>query len=253
MIEYAYHPRCRRQYILEYFGDEDWKERAQRCTGCDNCMGAGQTQAFTEEQKAEVQHVLRLIDRLSGRFGRTRLANLANGSDDDARFLDIPERGALRGQSSRYVLDLIRSLEGGGLVDVSRDQYPVVSIASEGRKVMEGTLDLDGFGMLLPARKTGPKSKSRRGGSLSSKGRAIVVEDVSGVPLDPVLVERLRALRSDLAAAKSVPAYVIFSNRTLEAIARAKPSSEDELLAVPGIGPSRLDAYGKAILAAVQG
>ena len=260
MIEYAYSPRCRRQFILEYFGDADWRMREQRCTGCDNCMGAGQTRPLTEEQKDEVRKLLQLIDRLSGRFGRTRLAGLANGTDDDARFLEIPERGALRGQSARYIMDLIRSLEGGLLVDVSRDQYPVVSITRQGRKVLDGKVDLDDFGVLLPVRKVGKKKGKAAKSSRSSAGSRktgsrghIIVKDVSGEPLDPVLLERLRSLRSALATANSVPAYVIFSNRTLEALVRAKPSSEDELSEVPGIGPNRLGAYGDAILAVIQG
>jgi superfamily II DNA helicase RecQ len=49
-----------------------------------------------------------------------------------------------------------------------------------------------------------------------------------------------------------VPAYVVFSNKTLEALARARPASRDELLAVSGIGPSRAEAYGDAILEALQ-
>ena len=72
-------------------------------------------------------------------------------------------------------------------------------------------------------------------------------------PPDPELVDRLRSLRNQLAVAQSVPAYVIFNNKTLDAIARRRPTSETELAAVPGIGPNRLDAYGADILAAVRG
>jgi superfamily II DNA helicase RecQ len=66
------------------------------------------------------------------------------------------------------------------------------------------------------------------------------------------MVECLRALRSELAAKNSVPAYVIFSNKTMEAIARACPQSTEELAAVPGIGPGRLSDYGEKILAALN-
>ena len=250
MIEYAYYPRCRREFILSYFGDADWQSRDRRCSGCDNCLGTGQTQPLSDTQKEEVKRLLQLIRRLSGRFGRTRLAGLANASDDDARFLDIPERGALRGQSNRYVLDLMRSLDGGGLVEVSRDQYPVVSVTARGQQVLDGDVDLDDFGLLLPTRKVGPKS--RRATSAGRKASS-ELDNAQGKPLDPELVERLRALRTELAAQKSVPAYVVFSNMTLEAIARARPTSTDELSAVPGIGPSRLEAYGQLILATVQG
>ena len=74
-----------------------------------------------------------------------------------------------------------------------------------------------------------------------------------GEDVDSAAVERLRAMRSRLASARAVPAYVVFSNKTLEAIARAQPRSAGELSAVPGIGPSRLEAFGDEILAAIRG
>jgi superfamily II DNA helicase RecQ len=94
------------------------------------------------------------------------------------------------------------------------------------------------------------------GGSQRARSRgsraADIVSDCSE-PIDMAVVERLRTLRSVLASEQSVPAYRIFSNKTLEAIARAQPSSLDELAGVRGIGPSRLDAYGKTILTALAG
>jgi ATP-dependent DNA helicase RecQ len=241
MLEYAYHPRCRRQFILDYFGDLDWSDRDQRCTACDNCLGLGQTQSLSDAQKDATRSLLGMISGLSGRFGRTKLAALANATDDDARFFDLPGRGALRGMGARPILDLMRALEGAGLVEVSRGDYPTLSITARGKDVVEGTRDLADFGLLVPA----------RGSRKARKSAPAPAADLG--PVDQALAERLRALRSELAAASAVPAYVIFSNKTLDAIARARPRSEEELSAVPGIGPSRLDAYGEKILAVIQG
>lgn len=256
MIEYAYYPRCRRKFILDYFGDLDWNQREQRCQGCDNCLGMGQTQEISEEQATAVRGLLCLIRRLSGRFGRTRLAALATGADDDNRFLELPERGILRGQPSRYVLDLLRALEGAGLVDVSRGEYPTVSITPRGIQSADGHLELSGLGLLLPQRGSGRSKKAGAAPASHAAGSraAVAAEPLAPKePLDPLLVDRLRSLRTRLAKELELPAYVVFSNKTLDAIARARPSSAVELLGVSGIGPNRLEAYGEHILAAVRG
>jgi DNA helicase-2/ATP-dependent DNA helicase PcrA len=67
--------------------------------------------------------------------------------------------------------------------------------------------------------------------------------------LDENLVDRLKAWRLEVAVANAVPAYVVMNDRTLLAIATAKPTSEAELIALPGIGPSKLESYGDEILA----
>jgi len=75
---------------------------------------------------------------------------------------------------------------------------------------------------------------------------------VPGAPEpDAAVVERLRAWRRETARALGVPAYIVFTDATLTALAARRPASETELLAVPGIGPTKLDAYGDDILALV--
>src|SRR5690606_7198867 len=115
-----------------------------------NCLGQGQTQELGAEQKQAARSLLGLIGALSGRFGRTKLAALANATDDDARFAEVPGRGALRGMGARPILDLMRALEGAGLVEVSRGEYPTLSITARGRGVLDGRLALDDFGLLVP-------------------------------------------------------------------------------------------------------
>jgi DNA helicase-2/ATP-dependent DNA helicase PcrA len=68
---------------------------------------------------------------------------------------------------------------------------------------------------------------------------------------DPLLFDALAAWRKQRAHADAVPAYVVFHNTTLEAIAGVKPRSIDELARVPGVGPAKLDRYGDEVLAVV--
>jgi ATP-dependent DNA helicase RecQ len=76
-------------------------------------------------------------------------------------------------------------------------------------------------------------------------------EDADAAP-DAVLFERLRALRKRLADERKVPAYVVFSDRTLQAMAAQKPGTADRLLDIPGVGQKKLDEYGDAFLAEIS-
>jgi len=71
--------------------------------------------------------------------------------------------------------------------------------------------------------------------------------------MDEDLYERLRAWRIAVAAAQSVPAYVVFTDATLIAIAERRPTSEADLIGIAGIGPHKLSKYGDAVLALVGG
>jgi ATP-dependent DNA helicase RecQ len=249
MVDYAYHTGCRRQYILAYFGDADSHQPEHRCTGCDNCRGTGKTAALGDAQKLHAQVLLALAGELRGRFGRTRLVELARGEDDDERLLGIPGRGLLRGESQRQLLDLVRALEGAGLLETSRGEYPTVQLSRRGKDVVAGRLRLDD--MTLPLLRRGGKSK----GSGARTGAARTPQPTE-LPADlevcRTTLARLRALRGELAAEHGVPAYVIFSNRTLQELAARKPRTSSELAAIHGIGKSRIEAYGPAILDALR-
>ncbi|HUL58356.1 MAG TPA: ATP-dependent DNA helicase RecQ [Anaeromyxobacteraceae bacterium] len=100
-----------------------------------------------------------------------------------------------------------------------------------------------------PAREPSRRTRApRRRGDLPVEGAAAG----EGAP-DPGIVAALRALRTRLARARGVPAFVIFSDATLAAIAAARPGTPEELIALKGIGPRKLAEHGDAILAAVGG
>ncbi|HTR50746.1 MAG TPA: ATP-dependent DNA helicase RecQ [Kofleriaceae bacterium] len=152
MIDYAYYPRCRRQYVLEYFGDEEWASRDRRCGACDNCDAAahGRTTGLAPAELDAIRGLLLLVGTLHGRFGRTRIAAIANATDDDARYQDLPERGCLRGWSQKHVLDLLRAVEGVGLVEASRGEYPTIATTKRGDLVAIGRLDASELGIQMP-------------------------------------------------------------------------------------------------------
>jgi ATP-dependent DNA helicase RecQ len=81
--------------------------------------------------------------------------------------------------------------------------------------------------------------------------RSVIGDDASVVDVE--LFERLRTLRKRLADEAGVPAYIVFSDATLKALAEMRPSSEADLLNVPGVGPAKLERYGSAFLAELAG
>jgi ATP-dependent DNA helicase RecQ len=168
MVEYAYYPRCRRQFVLEYFGDQDWRDRERRCGACDTCEaiahGRPSTLVLSATETLAIRNLLSLVRALAGRFGRMRVVKLATGSDEDPRFDDLAERGCLRGWRERPSLDLLRSLEGAGLVEASRGEYPTISLTRRGELAAQGKLELSEIGLQLPAagRSTPTPRASRR-------------------------------------------------------------------------------------------
>jgi DNA helicase-2/ATP-dependent DNA helicase PcrA len=84
-------------------------------------------------------------------------------------------------------------------------------------------------------------------------GKGPLTPPSEGLEPDSDLVERLKTWRREVSQAKGVPAYVIFNDSTLEIIAATRPESEAALVAVPGIGPARLEAYGDAIIEICSG
>ncbi|CAN5572874.1 hypothetical protein BH11MYX1_BH11MYX1_20100 [soil metagenome] len=164
MIDYAYNPRCRRQLILEYFGDEDWANRDRKCGACDTCdaIAHGRPTGMSEAEQTAARKLLALIGTLHGRFGRKKIAQLANGTEEDPRFAELPERACIRGWSDKHVMDLIRALEGANLVEASRGEYPTLSTTKRGDLAAFGKLDLVELGIQMPTVTKRVRTPSKR-------------------------------------------------------------------------------------------
>jgi ATP-dependent DNA helicase RecQ len=166
MVEYAYYQRCRRQFVLEYFGDQDWNDRDRRCGACDTCEaiahGRPTTMQLSPSEQTAIQGLLSLIGALHGRFGRMRVVKIAVGSEEDARFDDLPERGCLRGWRERPALDLLRALEGAGLVEASRGEYPTIALTKRGSQVAAGKLSAGELDVQMPVASKPTKRRRKR-------------------------------------------------------------------------------------------
>jgi ATP-dependent DNA helicase RecQ len=251
MMAYAYARGCRRSFLLGYFGDE-----VHRCGGdslpCDTCAARSNDAPISDEDHLLVRKVLSCVARVNGAFGRKRIALCLSGSDArevvDAGLHRQTTFGALRGRPVAWVLDVLGTLEAAGLIMAEGDEYPSLRITAAGREVM---LDRARMQSSLPPERAAAGKRVRVAAVGGGGGGGGGGED-DDEPVDQPLFARLRELRARLAREASLPAYCVFHDRTLAALARRRPATLDELAAVPGVGPSKLAKYGEAFLDALR-
>jgi len=238
MIGYADATGCLRATILRYFGERD---AVSRCGFCGNC---GRRAGLGEEQLLLVRKVLSGVARGGERWGKRKIAAMLTG-----RLEDLPETlaglsttGILSDQPAKTVEAWIDSAIGAELLRASDDVYRTLSLTRLGRDVMAGRVSAV---ELAPPRTEAPREKKA-----ARRGKGALPLDAAG-PVDEALLERLRSWRREEATRRGVPAYVVFHDKTLTAIASHRPSTLSSLSGVPGIGPAKLDAYGSAILALI--
>jgi ATP-dependent DNA helicase RecQ len=252
MIRYAEADSCRRQLLLDHFGDPEPPEAA-RC--CDNCLVAAEIAAAPEAGELPPfeslpmpsRIALGLLDavrRLRWNVGRKTLVKLLAGSTakgmDRREYTESPYYGRLGFMAQDDIDTLYKQLIADGYLKVVGSEYPVVDLTATGKRALAHREAID---LKVPA--------TARGASGGSRAAAAAVQEK---PLDEIGVDLLGALkawRAEQASQQEVPPYVVFNDRTLDLLARTRPRDEEALLAVKGIGPAKLDRYGEAVLALI--
>jgi ATP-dependent DNA helicase RecQ len=159
------------------------------------------------------------------------------------RFLDSIPDPAVRNGRWRATVSLYDKLERGGcrhamILDYFDEQLDGCTDACDSctGETIEGIAE-------------GAKLSARAARAARPRRRVVIGDD--GSVADAELFDRLRTLRKRLADENGVPAYIVFSDATLKAMAELRPGSDAELLDVPGVGPAKLDRYGAAFLALI--
>ncbi|TYO91565.1 DNA helicase RecQ [Oceanicella actignis] len=233
LLALAEAPRCRRQTLLAYFGEE----RPEPCGACDLCRQPPELFDATEA----AQMALSAIYRTGERFGAGHIAAVLRGEDDArARQLghdQLKVFGMGRERSRAQWTSILRQLLALGLtrVDGATGGW---ALTEEARPVLRGER------RLMLRKETAP----RRGAGDARPAPAALLDEA-----DEPLFARLRGLRRKLAEEQGVPAYVVFPDRTLIEMATRKPRTLDELAACPGVGAAKLARYGPAFLEALTG
>ncbi|MCK9489374.1 MAG: DNA helicase RecQ [Xanthomonadales bacterium] len=237
LLGYCESVRCRRQTLLEYFGEE----HTGNCGNCDNCLTPAQTWDATDASRKALSAVF----RTGQRFGVAHLTDVLRAGDTERvrQFghdqLGVYGIGAdLDGDRWR---SLFRQLVAHGLLEVDIDGYGGLRLTAAARPVLRGEQPVH---LRL---ETG--SRNRRS---SAAGRpTVAAADLDGDQLR--IFEALREWRRDSAREQGVPPYVIFHDSTLRAIAQRQPRDSSELASLPGIGAGKLERYGEAVLAVLAG
>ena len=227
VMAYAEMRECRHARIADYFGEQGV---ARHCRACDNCLAARPPEEAVPV--AATTAALAAVARFSGRVGLANVAAVLGGrrtkwSAAQAWVAELPFHGALRGWREERIRLLLAEVMAAGLATQSSGEYPVVEITPLGR---------DSIARGAPPPLTLPADASGHGKIGAS----------AGVPAE--MVDRLKRWRSETARAAGVPAYVVFHDATLVAMAAARPANLADLLRVPGVGDSKLRKYGEEVL-----
>ena len=229
MVHYAECSGCRRVELLAYFGEGSAEEN---CGACDNCLTPRATFDGTVAAQKFMSCVFRI--RQAGNFGvgLNHIIEVLTGAHSE-RVLkwghDKLTTYNIGHEHSRSEWAAIgRELIRLGYLRQTTDKFPVVELTDEGRAV-------------LTARKKVTLTKP-----VTAPDK--VVSHVGEIACDELLFEKLRRLRKELADARAVPSYIIFSDVALRQIARVYPQTEAEFSRISGVGTSKLRDFGAQFL-----
>ena len=207
---------------------------AKRC--CSNCDGEFEAVDVTAEARA----IMRCVQALRGRFGKTTVVDVLRGADTENLrqwgLVNLPVYGASEARRA-LLMEVVELLAADGYLAITEGKFPLVGFGPRYREAAEPD-----FALRI---KQTPKVRKGSAAKLPKAARAGAADLTAA---DAELFERLRALRLALAQEAAVPPYVIFHDATLAAMAAARPATEEELLALPGVGEKKLATYGKAFL-----
>lgn len=224
---------CRRRPLLEYFGDT----LDEDCGNCDGCLAPVATWDGTEA----AQMLLSAVYRTGQRFGTAHVIDVLLGNRtakvEQHHHAEISVFGIGSERSSQNWRSVVRQLIVQGYLRSDADRYGALVLTDRSRGLLRGEtpvrLRLD------PKRPLAAKTKVTR-----------VASPINDQDRD--LWDALRACRQHLASEHSVPPYVIFHDSTLRQMLEKRPQDETELLALNGVGQTKLERYGKQFLAILR-
>ncbi|MBK0347582.1 DNA helicase RecQ [Aerococcaceae bacterium zg-ZJ1578] len=227
MIQYANQTTCLRQFILNYFG-----EASKPCQNCSSCLSEFDVQDITKE----AQIILSTVARLKYAFGMTMVANVVKGSRDkkivENNLNQLSTYGLMKEYSLGQIKDMISLLVANQYLAVT--EHKGLMLTPLARQILLGEQQ-------LTMKKQKTKVEKRQSSSM-----------VDSSELDIALYNRLRDMRFTLAQQAKLPAYIIFSNRTLEDMARKMPTDYDSFLEVEGVGAVKAMKYSEQFIQVIQ-
>ena len=228
---------CLRNYILEYFGEKT----SGPCDNCGNCH----REYHEVDMTAEAKWVVNCVAETRGRYGLTIVLGTLMGAKRarlrELRTDQYKSYGALSGHSEAELRTLISQMTEMGYLYQTQEKYSVLKLGDitplkdENTRVIMRTYEEKEPDK---KKKTQKAVRKRSTDALTSAGYD--------------LFEILRKLRLEIAKEESMPPYIIFSDKTLIDMCVKKPSDEEEMLNVSGVGANKLKKYGQRFLQEIQ-
>ena len=232
LIAFAEAPSCRRQMLLNYFG-----EQAGPCGNCDICLDPRELADGTEE----AQKILSAVHRTGQRFGPSHVADVLKGADTERirqfQHNQLSVYGIGAAQSRTNWMSLMRQMVGAGFLQIDIAGFGGLSITDKGRGLLKGT---EAFRYRPETLK--PATTKRERTERAPRGAS----EPNNAPTD--LLDRLKRLRRAIAEARGVPAYVVFSDKSLIDMAVKAPRTAEEFHEVHGVGDAKLREFATVFL-----
>ncbi|MGZ9067781.1 MAG: RecQ family ATP-dependent DNA helicase, partial [Burkholderiales bacterium] len=230
IVHYAENASCRRAELLEYFGE---RFPLDNCGGCDNCAEPRETYDGTIVAQKFLSCVYRIAQNSRFNVGLNHIIEVLTGAETDKIRRWGHERlttyGIGRELSRPQWAAVGRELMRLGYVAVAEGEFATLELTAEGMNVLRSR---------QPITLTKPMDLP--------KAKRANVRREGDITCDEILFARLRALRKALADERRVPAYIVFGDATLRAMARHYPESVDQMEGIPGMGEKKRAEFGEA-------
>jgi len=240
---------CRRVRLLTYFG-----EQSEPCGNCDNCLNPPEIWDGTDAARKLLSTIYRIQQQSNISFGAGHLMDIVRGKKTDkvAQFGHdtLSTFGLGTAFSEVQLRGVLRQLIATGAVGLHKVEmdnghsFDTLQLTEGSRAVLKGEVTVG-----LRESASGPSErKGKRNARLGAVVKAPIALDSDGL----VRYAALKAWRAEVAKQHNLPAYVIFHDATLAAIAQRSPQSMEDLQGISGIGAKKLEAYAQEVLRVVS-
>ncbi|WP_250242735.1 DNA helicase RecQ [Bifidobacterium longum] len=263
MVGYCRTTDCLHRYMTRYFGQElssnagstagediaADSSQSGRCGACSNCESTFETIDVTRVAQA----ISRCVHDVGQRVGSGKIVKILRGSRaQDLAWLNperMPTFGMLKDVNEARVRDVLSQMATDGYLSIAEGRMPIVMF---GARAAETAAPDFHYEIKRVERKSAAAGFGRSGGVADTADSANVPGDALGsyIPDDDEesLFQKLRELRRTIAQEIGKPPYIVFSDKTLRDMARIKPVTNAQFLAVNGVGQHKLDLYGQRFM-----
>ncbi len=235
---------CRRVRLLGYFGEE-----SRPCGNCDNCVNPPKVWDGTEAARMLLSTIYRVQQQSGISFGAGHVMDILRGKATEKvkqfGHEQVSTFGIGAAFSEAQLRGVLRQLIATGALSVDSQAFNTLQLTEGSRAVLRGELPV----MLREAIAAGPAKGKRAASAKPAAGALVAGLTEAG----QARFAALKAWRGEVARAHNLPAYVVFQDATLAAIAAQDPSSLEDLQGISGIGAKKLEAYGQEVLRVVAG